>query len=119
MFCPRCRVEYSDGVSLCADCRVPLVAALPPEVRPEPAEFVEILRTLNIGDIAIIKAILDDTAIAYVFLGEQFNYVDPLIQPARLMVRSDQAEEARELLRDLELTYAGVSQSHDEANEEG
>jgi hypothetical protein len=107
MWCPSCGAEYLPEIRECADCRTPLVASPPPP--PVPVEFEEILRTFNQGDIALIKSILDDGALEYFFQGEIFNLVDPLIQPARLRVRKDQAGEARQLLRDLNVSFLGIS----------
>ena len=107
MWCPSCRAEYVPGVRECADCRVTLVDALPPPLKA--VEFKEVLHTFNQGDIALIKSILDDGGIDYFFQGENFNLLEPLIQPARLSVRKDQADEVRELLRGLSVHFLGVS----------
>jgi hypothetical protein len=43
MFCPKCRTEYRKGFYTCADCEIPLVAELPPELStsqdPEDDEY--------------------------------------------------------------------------------
>lgn len=71
---------------------------------PETA-YEELLATFNPADIAIIKSLLDSEAVDYYFKGEYFNFVEPLIQPARLMVRQAEAETAREILGDLQIAY--------------
>jgi len=38
MFCPTCKCEYLEGFTTCADCKVPLVAQLPPEPAEEELE---------------------------------------------------------------------------------
>ena len=114
MFCPVCKSEYVEGVKECHDCRVPLVKELPhPEDQP-PVEFEEVISTYNQGDIATIRSLLDNAEIDYFISGEMFNLLGPLIQPARLKVRKDQAERARELLATLDLTFLGVSTGEDE-----
>lgn len=112
MWCPSCRAEYVPGIRECADCHVPLTESPPPPLTA--VEFEEVLRTFNQGDIALIKSILDDAGIEYFFQGEIFNLVDPLIQPARLCVRKDQAGEARERLKGLNVAFLGVSVRGDE-----
>jgi hypothetical protein len=107
MFCPKCRSEYIDGITLCKECNVSLVESIPAE--PEMYTFVKILSTFNLADIAIIKSMLDDGEITYYFIGENFNQIDQLVQPARLFVREDQADETRELLKNLNITYMGLS----------
>ena len=72
---------------------------------PRKIEYEEILATFNPADIAIIKSLLDSEDIDYYFKGEFFNFVEPLIQPARLMVRQDQAQSAHEILSDLRISY--------------
>ena len=107
MYCPHCGTEYIEGVTVCADCGIPLTEARPAEDQrlPETTEFEEVLATFNPGDLAIIKSLLDGESIEYFIQGEFFNYVEPLVQPARLMVRKDQVKETREILKDLNLEY--------------
>ncbi len=108
MYCPKCRTEYVDGITVCADCGTALTTA-PLEQEREPSEteeFEEVLTTFNAGDIAIIKSLLDGESIDYYFRGEFFNYVEPLVQPARLMVRKDQVGAVKDILKDLALEYS-------------
>ena len=120
MFCPKCKAEYVEGIKICADCGVGLVPELAPDDTPEPLhwiDFEEVLTTFNAGDIALIKSILDAEDISYYFQGEAFNYVGPLIQAPKLMVQKDQADQAREILKDLELDYTvkgGMEESADD-----
>ena len=107
MFCPRCRAEYSEGFINCSDCHAPLVPELGPEPddRPVYVEYEEVLSTHNPFDIAMIKSLLDAEEIRYFFQGEQFSYVRPLADPVRLMVAKENAEEAREILKDLTISF--------------
>ncbi len=109
MFCPKCKAEYVEGVAQCADCRVPLVAVLPPESDHTGEGFVRILSTYNAGDVMIIRSILEGTDILYHFEGKSFNDIGPLIQPARLYVAAGQVDTVRELLKDVEIRFLGVS----------
>lgn len=71
-------------------------------------EFIDykaVLSTLNPGDIAVIKSVLGSKNITYFFQGENFNYWGDGVIPARLMVKKDQVEEAREILKDLKLNF--------------
>jgi hypothetical protein len=108
MFCPQCRKEYEEDIYMCSECGVSLVPELlsdPKKESLELAEFEEILFTPNSGDMAVIKSLLDSEGIVYYFRGEFFSSVHPLAQPARLMVRTDQAEEVKEILESLNITY--------------
>ncbi|MGE5284707.1 MAG: DUF2007 domain-containing protein [Actinomycetota bacterium] len=73
---------------------------------PGYVEYEEILRTYNPFDIALVKSLLDPERIDYFFRDEFFSYAQPWTQPSRLMVRTEQAFEAREILRDLTLSYS-------------
>lgn len=68
-------------------------------------EFKELIRTLNQGDIAFIKSLLEAEGIEYYLHGEHFNLIRPLIEPARFMVREDQFGKAQELIKDLTISY--------------
>ncbi len=82
-------------------------------------EFVSILETHNAGDRVFLKSILDAEGISYFIQGE---YVAPYIfnaLPMMLMVRKDQEEQAREILKDVQLTYSyGGTKKSDETDEE-
>lgn len=105
MFCPRCRSEYREEFTECSSCNVPLVkelSPLPPE--PEFINFEEVLATRNLGEIAMLKSLLDSEGIYYFFKGENFNYSLPPVEPARLMVRKDQVKRAEGLIECLKLS---------------
>ena len=104
MFCPKCRTEYKNGITVCADCDVPLVDALPEkeELPPEPP-YKAYEGLYSSAEIAVIKSILDDAGIDYYFKGERFQTIHiPLVDPAILMIREDQYEDALKILRQME-----------------
>lgn len=110
MFCPRCRSEYVDGVTECPDCRIALVEELPPEgdeaAAKEPdISYVPLVRTYSAKDIAFIHSVLGDTGIRYHIRGEGLTHLRPLADPAILMVDEYASGDARELLKDLPLSF--------------
>jgi hypothetical protein len=109
MFCPDCKAEYLPGISECADCHIPLVPELQEPDHASAEGFVEVARTFNQADIALIKSVLDDNGVDYAFFDEYFTLVDPLIQPARLFVRESHSTRTRELLAGMNVRFLGVS----------
>lgn len=109
MFCPNCRTAYREGFTVCADCNIDLVHALPKEPEPEFAEFRDVLATYSPADVAFIKSLLESEGIQYFFKGEHSMNVRPLADPVRLMIRIDQVREAVELLENVELSIAGIN----------
>ena len=120
MFCPECKDDYGDeGHTKCLDCGVDLAPELPPDPKPEYFKFERVLSTYNPADVAIIRSILDGEGIAYYFHGENFMNMRPLVEPARLMVDHEQAEEVKELLKDLDLSITGLNFGNRREEEEG
>ena len=69
-------------------------------------EYELIFEIHNAGDQAYLKSILDAEKITYFIQGE---HVAPFIfhsVPMRLMVKKDQANKAREILKDIRLSYS-------------
>lgn len=116
MFCPKCRTEYREGFHICADCDVGLVEEIPPVQEPEFVDYKEVLGTYNPGDVAFLKSLLESKGIQYFFKGENFMNVRPLADPARLMVRSDQVDEALEILKGVELSVTGINLDNEKKN---
>lgn len=120
MFCPKCRVEYRDGFTVCADCDVSLVAVLPPvpdeldatSDLPEAdlLELVTVYRTSSYDLLLVAKELLEEAGIEYLtrneFLrgqcgAEHIGYKASL-GPVEVLVRPDDAEAAISVLRALE-----------------
>ncbi len=103
MFCPKCKSEYREGFYRCSDCGSDLIHLLPPET-PENAdheEFVEVFSTYQQGDISFIKSVLDGEGISYFFQGENSIMLIAAGAYARLLVKTEDAERVKEILRDL------------------
>jgi hypothetical protein len=102
MFCPKCKSEYREGFYKCADCGVDLAYGRPPETEDQVgyAELVEIFSTYNQGDIAFIKSVLDGEDIHYFFSGESTLMMIAAGAYARLLVKADEADRAREILQE-------------------
>ncbi len=103
MFCPKCKSEYREGFYKCADCGSDLVYQLPPEIfdNSRGEDFVEVFSTYQQGDISFIKSILDGEGITYFFQGESSVMLIAAGAYARLLVKAEDAERAREILQDL------------------
>ncbi len=105
MFCPACRTEYEENIEKCVDCGAKLVSELPEELPPEYYDYELILSTFNPADIAVIRSILDNSDLDYYFHGENSAFMQPFAVAARLMVRKDQADDARALLKDVPIVF--------------
>ena len=103
MFCPKCKSEYREGFYKCTDCGVDLVGTLSPKAANHfgDEEFVEVFSTYQQGDIAFIKSVLDGEGITYFFQGESSIMLIAAGAYARLMVKADEAQRAREILQEL------------------
>jgi hypothetical protein len=98
MFCPKCKSEYRQGFYVCADCNADLVEELPPQVKPDYIEYVELAELYNPAEISLIKSILDAEGITYYFNPENYLYVGLPDIAAKLMVKTDESEKAKEIL---------------------
>ena len=104
MYCPKCMAEYVEGILVCADCGVALTSELPAEPSFDYVDYEEIPEVLNAGDVAIIKSVLDSDSIDYYIEGEFSPY-----GIHRLMVLKEQVEEAKDILKDLELEGSKIT----------
>ena len=69
-------------------------------------EYVPIIETHNAGDRVFLRSILDAEGIVYFIQGENVSHYLFNALPMRVMVKKDQAEKAREILKDIELSYS-------------
>ncbi len=106
MYCPKCHVEYREGFTECADCRVSLLPGAPPRQPSQHfdpnLDLVVILETNNRIQLALATGLLEDAEIPYFVLGQIATLVtdvDPFLKKwVRLQVPRDREAEARELL---------------------
>jgi len=122
MFCPQCGEEYSWDVMVCPICDVETVDRLPgPEPTPD-VELVPVLATGDAGLIAVARSLLEAEEIDYFVSGDGlqdlfglgrmtgFNFA---MGPAEFLVRSGDADRARELLNSLTAPHEEPDPSHD------
>ncbi len=119
MFCPNCGAEYREGFTHCPDCDVELVKDLPDrkaqlDVKTASEDndnktFIPVLSTYNLGDIALIRSILDNEGIEYYLQGENTSSIRGYMDPTILMVRNNQVDTVKELLKNFDLKWGMFS----------
>ncbi len=121
--CPKCSAniklnknERSSHQVHCHECESLIDFTIDPPAIINPKEYVQITSSINQGDIGLIKSLLDDANIDYYVFGENFLIIDPLIQPARVFVVQDQVEEAKRILKDVDIHIFGVSTRNEESD---
>jgi len=75
-------------------------------MKDEFIEYVQVLETHNAGDRVFLKSILEAEGITYFIQGENVAPYVLNALPMRLMVKKEQAEKAREILKDIKLSYS-------------
>ena len=111
MFCPDCGAEYRPEFSVCAECGVPLVPALPPDEGDPDAKIVPVFRTTDATVLPIVTSLLESAGIDYYVQGEEALGLIPVgsmgsaVSRASLgaivHVNDEDAESVREMLADL------------------
>jgi hypothetical protein len=66
--------------------------------------FVKVLETESLTDLALIRSVLDAQGVRYFLQGENMSFIRHL-DPAVLMVSEDDAQQAVDLLKPLDLKY--------------
>lgn len=112
MFCPECGAEFRDGITRCFDCEVALVDASPAEEGDPDVELVEVFRSADAALVPVVKSVLEGAEIPYSLQGDEASALFPLGTAGGggddrrlaviVRVRGEQADEARELLAELE-----------------
>jgi hypothetical protein len=71
--------------------------------------FVPVISTYNLGDIRVLKSILDGQGFEYYLQDENTAYIRGYMDTTILMVREDQVETVNKLLKDLNLKFTMFS----------
>lgn len=111
MYCPSCGEEFGGTVTECPECGVALTAARP---GPPGDPTIALTTVFAAGDparLAMAKSILDAAGIEYLVRGEGLQDLfgwgrvgtgyNMIAGPAEFVVREEDAQSAREILRDL------------------
>lgn len=113
--CPVCSsvLELSDDDRTsrkyhCPECDAFVDLTVDPPIVLDTKNYSLLFTTMNQGDIAVIKSLLDNANIDYYVYDEDFLAVRPLVQPARFFVAESETDEAKEILKDLDLNFFGI-----------
>jgi len=114
--CPVCssELELSDEDRTsrkyhCPECDAFVDLTVDPPIILDTKNYSLLFTTMNQSDIAVVKSVLNNANIDFYVYDEDFLAVRPLVQPARFFVADTQTEEAREIVKDLDLNFFGLA----------
>lgn len=81
MFCPKCEISYPGGQSTCRSCGAAL-DELPGNAIHDEDDPVDLLRTPDIAQLAVIKSLLESSGIPFTVFGEEGLHTFPLSMAA-------------------------------------
>lgn len=112
MFCPKCKTEYRENLTVCSTCNVPLVSEDPRQIKREFIKFVTVYETGDPAVIAFVKSIFQSEGIRYFCKGEGLQDLfaggrlgtgfNPIIGSIEIQVDEKDVEKAKELLKQIE-----------------
>ncbi len=118
--CPQCKYEYVEGITLCADCKVPLVLSLSEmEAQSENNEInavnelAIVFKSSNAMELSMIKSYLEASGIGVFANGSRLSELYMNMEglgEVYLQVPLAQAEQAREIIADLQSTDESTPQ---------
>ncbi len=100
MFCPKCGVEFVEGITTCSDCGLELEVEPPPTPEGKFVEWVTILADRNYGRTGLAESILQAEGIEYVTEGDNTRWTE-LNEPVRVCVHPEDVERAKKKLDEL------------------
>ena len=105
MICPKCKAEYREGYTKCADCEVELVDTITLEneesSKSEEITFETVMTSFNQGEIALAKSLLESNNIQCFVQGESFNSLFRTSIPVSIKVPEEYSNQAKEVLKEL------------------
>ncbi len=98
MFCPKCRIEYQEGIEECTECHTPLVDELPPEPEGEYIEWVTVLTSLDHNTVMVAASLLGDAGMPIFIKSEGLKNLFMIPIAEEVQVMPENVAEARLLL---------------------
>jgi hypothetical protein len=88
-FCPKCRVEYIEGIKTCEECETNLIETLPQalEGSGRDVDLVEVWRTQGEVEAQLIASLLDSHGIQSMFSGESLRLTHGLTVDGLALVK--------------------------------
>jgi hypothetical protein len=103
-YCTKCRAEYLEGVEICPDCQLTLVAELPPKDEIEYVALVELEKVPDEISGIMMKGILLNSGIDVVLQSDKISWLDGISDTwskdywGQLLVPKEEFEKARKIL---------------------
>ena len=103
-FCPQCKAEYTEEISMCADCQVELVSERPPDDIVEYVDWEIVHHAPNEVAGNMIKGILEDAGIDVVLRSHGINALGGIKEDwsepywGEVMVQADDLERGKEII---------------------
>lgn len=110
MFCPKCKAEYREGFSRCADCDIDLISELPPE-KEQTVEYIDYKKIITFSsryEADLAQGLLEANDVFAVVYGDDAGGIQPGLTFAigvRLMVKEEDVESAKEILKDADYKF--------------
>lgn len=101
--CPGCGAAIAHGVELCARCGAELDWG--DEGFAYQENLVDVLRTFNVIDVALVKSVFAAESIPCIVMDEYFSMLSPMVMPARVLVHRHDQERATRVIGDLTLSF--------------